>query len=138
MEIRKTYSELLRDPRWQRKRLEVFQRDKFCCLMCGSNEDTLHVHHLKYCKNPWDVSNDELQTLCFLCHEVAELAKKEKVKYTNVNRLKSKKGDFYVYALSHRPESVQLLTLFHNGFGKFIRLEIDLSKESLITLLNTI
>lgn len=64
------YSELLRDPRWQKKRLEILERDNWSCESCGSKDNTLHVHHLKYQKgNPWDTDERYLQTLCDKCHE---------------------------------------------------------------------
>ena len=68
-----TYSEKLRDPRWQKKRLEVMERDGFCCQRCGDKTKTLNVHHLKYSKrgNPWDVDARNLVTLCERCHESA-------------------------------------------------------------------
>ncbi len=40
------YSEKLKDPRWQKKRLEIFQRDEFHCQQCGDGENTLCVHYL--------------------------------------------------------------------------------------------
>src|SRR5690606_11540357 len=55
-------------PRWQRKRLEVFQRDGFKCVVCGNDKKTLHVHHKKYNGDPWDVSSDFLVTICEICH----------------------------------------------------------------------
>lgn len=66
-----TYSEKLRDPRWQKKRLEVMQRDGFKCSECCDKESTLHVHHTRYIKNanPWDYPNCLLTTLCESCHE---------------------------------------------------------------------
>jgi len=68
------YSEKLKDPRWQKKRLEVFQRDEFECKLCGSKENTLQVHHLIYFKNrnPWEYDNSLLITLCNNCHEFAK------------------------------------------------------------------
>lgn len=64
------YSELLRDPRWQKKRLEIMQRDNFRCLQCGSKVKTLNVHHQYYVKgrSPWEYGNDSLLTLCEDCH----------------------------------------------------------------------
>jgi hypothetical protein len=62
------YKEKLKDPRWQKKRLEIFNRDKFACICCGSKEKELQVHHLKYLGNPWDVDNIHLETLCKDCH----------------------------------------------------------------------
>ena len=64
----KTYSELLKDPRWQKKRLQIMERDGFACKLCGNEEKTLHVHHLAYTKKPWDADDKELVTLCESCH----------------------------------------------------------------------
>lgn len=68
----KKYSEKLKDPRWQKKRLEVFERDNFCCQGCCDTESTLSVHHLRYIPNrePWDYPNDLLLTLCENCHNI--------------------------------------------------------------------
>jgi hypothetical protein len=65
------YSEKLRDPRWQRKRLEILSRDNWTCQACDEKEDTLHVHHLKYLRgrDPWDYEDKDLITLCEYCHE---------------------------------------------------------------------
>lgn len=65
----KTYYEKLKDPRWQKKRLEIMERDKFECQLCYNNENELNVHHFEYSKNPWDVENTSLITLCKDCHE---------------------------------------------------------------------
>ena len=62
------YAQQLRSPKWQKKRLEILQRDNFRCVWCGSSEKELHVHHLKYNGKPWDVENVYLQTLCNECH----------------------------------------------------------------------
>jgi hypothetical protein len=35
------YSDKLKDPRWQKKRLEVFERDGWCCQCCGDSESPL-------------------------------------------------------------------------------------------------
>jgi len=70
-----TYSEKLKDPRWQRKRLEIMQRDDFACRHCGNKEKTLNVHHLSYKAKTdvWDYEPDNLVTLCEICHENAHL-----------------------------------------------------------------
>lgn len=62
------YSEKLKSPRWQRKRLEVLNRDNFTCCKCRDKETELHVHHLKYFKEPYDAPLEYLQTLCSNCH----------------------------------------------------------------------
>lgn len=66
----KSYAELLRDPRWQRRRLEVLARERFTCESCFSREKTLNVHHSIYRKGaaPWEYSDEELAVLCEDCH----------------------------------------------------------------------
>lgn len=68
---KKTYYELLLEPRWQQKKTEILQRDKFICQHCGRTDRTLHVHHLLYDKDakPWEYDNKYLLTLCESCHE---------------------------------------------------------------------
>lgn len=68
---RKPYWELLRDPRWQRRRLEVMELANFACAQCEATDKTLNVHHRIYRKNadPWDYELNELQCLCEDCHE---------------------------------------------------------------------
>jgi 5-methylcytosine-specific restriction endonuclease McrA len=63
------YSDKLKDPRWQRKRLEIFQRDNFRCQHCGNPDKPLNIHHLIYLRrDPWDYPNHLYQTLCEDCH----------------------------------------------------------------------
>lgn len=66
-----TYREKLKDPRWQRKRLEVLSAADFCCEICGDGKNTLHVHHRQYFKDrdPWDYEAGQLSALCEECHE---------------------------------------------------------------------
>ena len=68
----KSYYEKLRDPRWQKMRLQVMERDKFRCASCGREDVTLNVHHAvpyrKGCE-PWEYELDELTTFCEDCHE---------------------------------------------------------------------
>ncbi len=64
-----TYSEKLRDPRWQRLRLKVMERDNFSCIACSDRKSTLNVHHKKYHGEPWDAPLSELETLCETCHK---------------------------------------------------------------------
>lgn len=74
----KTYYEKLKDPRWQKKRLEVLNDADFTCLYCYSSDDTLNIHHVYYEKglDPWDYDNSALWVLCESCHkEVAKLQK---------------------------------------------------------------
>jgi len=68
------YSELLKDPRWQKKRLKILERDKFTCQRCSDDKKTLNVHHLFYLKNlkPWEYDESQLKTLCESCHSFLE------------------------------------------------------------------
>ncbi len=61
------------DPRWQKKRLEIMQRDEFKCTECGDEKSTLNVHHRYYVKNRdvWDYPAFSLVTLCEGCHSTA-------------------------------------------------------------------
>lgn len=65
------YAELLKDPRWQKKRLEILQRDDFKCRICHSKEKELHVHHRRYIprRKPWDYDGESLVTLCIDHHK---------------------------------------------------------------------
>lgn len=66
-----TYAEKLKDPRWQRKRLEAMQAANFCCENCYDGDETLHVHHKQYFKGrePWEYEVGQLAVLCETCHE---------------------------------------------------------------------
>jgi len=65
------YSEMLKSPKWQKKRLEIMERDGWKCTVCGNTENQLQVHHVKYIngRKPWEYENDELKTLCIDCHK---------------------------------------------------------------------
>ena len=72
-----SYVEKFKDPRWQKKRLEIMERDDFTCTICGNSEKTLNVHHGYYerGKQPWDYPDIALKTLCEDCHEEWHQAK---------------------------------------------------------------
>jgi 5-methylcytosine-specific restriction endonuclease McrA len=73
---RMTYTEQLKHPKWQKRRLEILSRAEFKCEECQDEENTLHVHHLLYRKGAvaWDYSDDELRALCESCHAEWHLA----------------------------------------------------------------
>lgn len=73
-EKKMTYSEKLRDPKWQKMRLKIMERDGFHCQECQCEDQTLNVHHRFYRKgaSPWDYEETALVTLCEACHEKAE------------------------------------------------------------------
>lgn len=69
------YAAKLKDPRWQKKRLEILNRDEWACRLCGDTENTLHVHHRYYLPKhePWEYEDDALETLCMDCHQIETL-----------------------------------------------------------------
>jgi len=74
-----SYYDKLKDPKWQKKRLEILNRDNFTCQSCMSDDNTLHVHHKSYDKGrePWDYPNTCFITLCEECHGVEQHCLKE-------------------------------------------------------------
>lgn len=92
------YQDKLKDPRWQKKRLGIFERDNWNCRLCANPEETLHVHHLYYIQgaDPWDYPDSALMALCATCHEEAHEAKRVHI-------------ESVVIALSRRGTNTQLL-----------------------------
>jgi hypothetical protein len=72
------YSDQIKSPKWQKKRLEILGLRGFKCEICGDEENQLHVHHRFYIKNrkAWEYDNDVFQVLCQKCHE--KIHEKEK------------------------------------------------------------
>jgi len=93
------YSEKLKSPKWQQRRLEVLKRDKFTCRDCGATDKTLHVHHCFYEKGePWDTKLDFLMTLCWECHESRGELESD-----------GKRALGYIFSrMGNRPDDVQL------------------------------
>lgn len=69
-----SYNDVLGNPKWKSKRLEVITRDNFSCKNCHkkeSNGNPLQAHHKYYIKGrlPWEYSLNEFETLCRECHK---------------------------------------------------------------------
>lgn len=66
------YSDKLRDPRWQKLRLEVMSQAFFTCEKCFDDKSPLHVHHNYYVsgREPWEYRTDSLSCLCENCHKL--------------------------------------------------------------------
>lgn len=86
----KTYLEKLKDPRWQKLRLEIFKRDKWTCRICKSKDKTLSIHHRYYKKGaePWEYPKKALVTLCEKCHK--DLKERMKRIKAELKRIQSK------------------------------------------------
>jgi len=94
MKKKSEYAEKLKDPRWQKIRLQVFERDEWNCQCCHSEDDTLVVHHqyYEYGKEPWDYPLDSFITLCQECHEKEFLRKELEEDFIKILK---QKGFFY-------------------------------------------
>lgn len=68
---RKTYSDKLKDPRWQKRRLKVLEYAHWRCQICGANRETLHCHHSYYTKGrePWQYPDGAIIAVCDPCHD---------------------------------------------------------------------
>lgn len=64
------YAQKLKDPRWQKMRLRILERDQWHCMCCADATSTLHVHHRRYISGlePWEYPEALLVTLCETCH----------------------------------------------------------------------
>lgn len=69
------YTEKLTDPRWQKKRLSILNRDNWTCQACWDTKTTLNIHHRKYSGLPWDSPDEDLVTVCRHCHDLISLYK---------------------------------------------------------------
>jgi hypothetical protein len=74
-----TYSQKLKDPRWQRRRLQVLEAANWKCERCEAADKTLHVHHNFYRSKsePWEYPSHAFAALCEECHELAEVDRRE-------------------------------------------------------------
>ncbi len=95
-----SYKEKYLDPRWQKMRLQIMERDGFACTVCGETKLTLNVHHEEYWpgRDPWEYHPNILLTLCVRCHERATIE--------NPNP----------YELRHQAEQTLLDELRNKGF----------------------
>jgi hypothetical protein len=93
---RSAYADKLRDPRWQKLRLEVMERDQWMCNICINSTSTLHVHHRYYLpdKEPWEYPLDALATLCERCHELEAHARRRAEEQRLLHALKV--AGFYI------------------------------------------
>jgi hypothetical protein len=75
-----TYAQQIKDPRWQKKRLEVLELQGFKCQECDATDQELHVHHPFYKRGAmiWEYdTGEELMCLCQKCHKNAHAIDEE-------------------------------------------------------------
>ncbi|SRR6266496_2207441 len=65
-----SYGTVRRHPKWQKRRLEIMQRDSWTCASCHGDDVPLNVHHRRYIRGrkPWEYCDKDLITLCDDCH----------------------------------------------------------------------
>lgn len=130
MDKKETYADYLRSPLWQRKRLEIFERDNFTCQHCGTREKELQVHHMSYSHGtkPWEYPNDKLITLCKDCHENETQCSREL--YDNFKDLKS--------AFTEKGLSIELLNSMLEKISECLRNEDNGYTNDVLSFLNII
>lgn len=63
------YKSYLQTPHWKRVRRAAYGKFGRVCFACGTEEKTIHVHHLSY-KNRGQENMDDLMLLCKDCHKM--------------------------------------------------------------------
>ena len=96
-----TYSEKLKLPAWQKKRLQILNRDLFTCCLCTDDQSTLHIHHKAYIKGrePWDYEDDNFLTLCKYCHGIVEFFKNDMIQPLHITRVFNAEWNCYFITL---------------------------------------
>lgn len=101
------YAKQWLDPRWQKRRLEIMQRDEFRCKECLAEDKTLNVHHIYYTSGAsvWEYPDHALVTLCNDCHETEHQVAGESERdlidaYKQIGFLSSQIGGF-AFTIDH-------------------------------------
>jgi len=135
-----TYTEKLQDPRWQKKRLQILERDEFKCKMCKDDTTTLHVHHKKYSGDPWEADNNDLITYCKHCHAVVEHNKKEDFWPMAVIKAESN-NDIIKIIVIYIDKDFELSIDFYLYFNDTIKYQTTISKscaERIVSVINSV
>jgi hypothetical protein len=107
------YSDKLKDPRWQKVRLKVFERDEWACQICFDKESQLKVHHKYYLqdKEPWDYPLNAFVTLCERCH-AEEWENRPEAEHALMQALQEK--GFFAADVQSFAEGVEKMELLHS------------------------
>lgn len=136
-ENRDKYSTKLRDPRWQKIRLQVFERDMWCCQYCFGSEITLHVHHLYYerDKEPWEYPLEALTTLCADCHE-SETRERPVAENSLLEALRRR--GFSAFCVSQLADGFNVMPMVHCEDVVATSIKYSLTSEPLQNILGTL
>lgn len=104
-----SYYEQLKDPRWQKKRLEIMNRANFKCEECENSENMLSVHHGYYDNSLmlWEYDNDTLHCLCPECHEMAHAFRSSI--YENIAKLSVIELEHLMVTLNDNSENREII-----------------------------
>lgn len=124
MDKKTEYAQKLLDPRWQKKRLKILERDGFRCKLCGDEKTTLHIHHKKYSGEPWEVDDEDLDSVCKDCHKLLEALKKRSVDLLVVNTVKHKIDDKHICFIfkckSAKANTTEAICLYDTDVDSFL------------------
>ncbi|MGB4258342.1 MAG: hypothetical protein WBL15_11640 [Phycisphaerae bacterium] len=135
-----TYAEKLRDPRWQRKRLEIMERAGFHCEACGSDQDALNVHHGYYERGlePWEYPSETLHCLCERCHlehHAAELEVRRDIGKLGIGEICQVLGYVRAMLAEHHEDESKIVDVGDYvgaiGVGHYFRISPDRAMEVL-------
>ena len=117
-----TYKEQIQDPRWQKVRLEIMNRDGFICTnkFCTSLKNTtLNVHHLDYIPDTmiWEYPTYMLVTLCYPCHHKEQSRKRHEKFLLNTFKMHG----FLVDDLLALSSKLETDKRFRNSMFKILR-----------------
>lgn len=120
-----TYKEQLQHPLWQKKRLEILERDSFSCKHCLDENNQLHIHHKEYKKGKkaWEYDDDNFISLCKHCHCLIEHIKDYNVRVILTSKVHRKDSNFWILnTILLSPEHG--LTLFISKYTDNIGIEL--------------
>lgn len=136
------YKEQLLDPRWQKKRLKILERDNWACTLCGDTKSTLHIHHESYCGAPWEVEDTDLKTHCEHCHSVATYISKTSVYkemlLKKIVKIRTESADTFIVlvaVLFFEKRGIDIYVVYHiNNVSKDITTEYVMTNAFLLEL----
>ena len=106
------YEDLLKHPKWQKRRLKIMERDNWACTTCGEKDKPLNVHHRAYAKDhaPWEYPDHALMTVCDDCHD----------KYHKVNDAFKKMSLSEKFAFFNKPLSRSTVPIEKREYDEFL------------------
>lgn len=124
-----SYSDLLKKPEWQKRRLQIFERDKWACVKCKDTKNELQVHHLKYTGKPWQAPDADLETLCCHCHFIIS---KYKIHIEKAVKTLTEKTENV--AVRFKSGESLYLFIFNDNMG--VETSLEFTEMSLLEMLN--